>query len=295
VAKKLEVVLPNEAEGLRLDQCLARYFEPLSRRGARVALELGCVFVGKKRVKVASRRVQAGQVVRVHLGEVFERALAGDGPVPAPLDVLFEDEHLVVVNKAPGVPSAPTLEGDVNCLPWLLQQRAPAKSQRHNTIQVVHRLDVPTSGVLVFAKTAPAQRQLSEMFKRHDLMRRYDAFVHGRYPVDSETLSTPLDGKSARSHVQVDARFEAATRLRVTLETGRTHQIRLHTSGRGHFVLGDRRYGKRTPIDPPRLALHAAELSFDHPISKQRQSFVARLPHDLATWAAGLRPCVTTS
>lgn len=285
---KFEFDVSEADVGLRLDQCLSRHVAQLSRRAARLALELGAVFVDRKRVKVASRRVSVGQHVAVHLGGAFERATkqlgraarAADAARLPAYDVLWEDAHLVVVYKPAGLLSAPTPEGDSGNLQALLAAREP--SQR--PIHVVHRLDLQTSGVLVFAKSKPANLGLSERFRRHDLTRRYDAFAAGRVTHETFTVRQSLEGKPAITHFHRLRQYAGFAHLEATLETGRTHQIRRHLTSRGWPVLADTLYGRREPWHPVRMALHAKHLSFDHPLSGERLSFDVALPADLAEW-----------
>ncbi len=278
--------VPPEAEGLRLDQCLARYVPSLSRRTARVALSIGAVFVDRKRVKVASRSVRRGQQITVHLKGAFERALAQSAPhaaapslkLEAPR-ILHEDEELVVLDKPAGMLAAPTPESDLNNVQAWLQQRAPSRTR----VYVVHRLDLQTSGVMVYAKTERANRHLSELFRLHDLRRCYAVFAEGQVSWKEQLVELPLHGRRAVTRFQREARLPRFTRLRAELETGRTHQIRLHLLALGHPVLADARYSKRRPWHPPRVALHATLLEFRHLDGRSRH-FETPLPDDLETW-----------
>jgi len=286
--QKFEFIVPDTAAGLRLDQCLSQHVEQLSRSAARVALDLGAVFVDRRRVKVASRRVFAGQHIVVHLGGAFERAekrvgqaaRESDAAGLPPYGVLFEDEHIVVVNKPAGLLSAPTPEGDSGNLQALLARATTPK----RAIYVVHRLDLQTSGVLVLAKTKPANEALSERFRTHDLTRRYDAFAAGDPKLDTFTVRQSLGGKPAATHFRRLRQYPAFCHLEATLETGRTHQIRRHLTSRGLPVLADNEYGRREPWHPRRLGLHAKHLSFVHPTSGELLTFEAPLPADLAEW-----------
>ncbi|MBU6281308.1 RluA family pseudouridine synthase [bacterium] len=294
-------VEPGDAE-LRLDQLLARRVPGLSRGSARVLLSLGGVFVDRARVRIASRRLRPGQVVEAWVGGALERATSGarergahpvsgsDGSAPggttprAPA-IVFHDEHVVVVEKPSGVLSAPTPEGDRGHLADLLV-RGPLPGK---PLRVVHRLDLETSGLLVLARSDEANRVLSEAFRVHDVEREYLAVVEGVPPADPRTITEPVGGRAARTHVVREAVFGPhAARVRARLETGRTHQVRIHLSGTGHPVLGDRRHGRRTAFDPPRLALHATLLAFAHPVTGERMRFESAWPRDLATWEAAL-------
>lgn len=282
--------IPDGLAGCRLDQALAQLVPQLSRRTSRIALEIGCVFLDGKRIKVASRKVRPGQTLDAHLGGAFERALSeGPNETPPELPVLFEDESLVVVDKPARMLSAPTPESDRGNLKYFLERTRPE-------LFVVHRLDLQTSGVMLFAKTARANRVLAETFRKHDLERRYSVFVRGSYPVERETLNYPLSGKACTTHVEVIERNAEFSRLKATLETGRTHQIRKHLTRRGYPVLADPRYGRssdssrRSSDAPPRLALHAEHLGLRHPEADRRMVFEAPLADDLARWLAQRRP-----
>jgi 23S rRNA pseudouridine1911/1915/1917 synthase len=287
---KFEFRVSEDAAGLRLDQCLARHIESLSRSSARVALDLGAVFVDDRRVKVASRRVVPGQHVVVHLGGAFERAQKSVGRAARELDearlpaygVLFEDEHLVAVNKPAGLLSAPTPEGDTGNLQALLSRRHGAK----NPVFVVHRLDLQTSGVLVFAKTKAANHALAELFRAHTLTRRYDVFAGATASDEAFSVDQSVAGKPALTHFRRVAQYAAFCHLEATLETGRTHQIRRHLLARNMPVLADAEYSRREAWHPPRLGLHAKHLSITHPFTGAPMAFDVPLPDDLSHWLA---------
>jgi 23S rRNA pseudouridine1911/1915/1917 synthase len=288
---KFEFHVPEGMAELRLDQCLSRCVESLSRSSARVALDLGAVFVDGKRVKVASRKVAPGQHVVIHLGGAFERAHKRVGRAARALDdaglpefrVLFEDEHLVAVYKPAGLLSAPTPEGDSGNLHRLLSRR----DGRNASVFVVHRLDLQTSGVLVYAKTRAMNDALAELFRTHCLVRRYDVFAAGQALDATFSVHLSLSGKPAVTHFRRIAQHAAFCQLEATLETGRTHQIRRHLLSRGLPVLADAEYSRREPWHPPRLGLHAKHLSFSHPSTGAPLAFDVPLPDDLDAWLRG--------
>tara|TARA_R110002096_G_scaffold143328_4_gene299357 strand:+ start:151841 stop:152737 length:897 start_codon:yes stop_codon:yes gene_type:complete len=286
-AEKFRVRVTAEHEGLRLDQFLAATVPDLSRRKARVLLDIGGVFVDRARVKVAGRVVKVGQLVEVVLGGAFDRATKKTGQVARSKDaeklpahaVLFEDDHICVATKPAGLLTAPTPESDRGNLADALGR------ERNLRMFVVHRIDLDTSGILVFAKTEDANRELSETFRKHAIERQYLAVVDGQWPDDLTRIEEDVGGKSAVSHFAVDQHIgDRATVLRVTLETGRTHQIRLHAAGVGQPVLGDKQHGRVSDMAPPRMALHARKLAFKHPITGEALSFETELPNDLRTW-----------
>ncbi len=156
---------------------------------------------------------------------------------------------------------------------------------------VVHRIDLETSGLVVFAKTADANRELSNRFRDHDLERAYLAVVAGAFPEDVKLIDRPVGGRRAVTHVEIRERFgDRATLVACRLETGRTHQIRLHMAELGTPVIGDARYGRPFAPAPPRMALHATRLGLAHPRTGAPLSFDSPWPADLASWTAVLRP-----
>jgi 23S rRNA pseudouridine1911/1915/1917 synthase len=159
------------------------------------------------------------------------------------------------------------------------------RAQPPATIFVVHRIDLDTSGLIVFAKTDEANQELSRRFRDHDLERSYLAVVAGAFPGDVKTIDRPVGGRRAVTHVEVRERFDGhATLLACRLETGRTHQIRLHMAEIGTPVIGDGRYGRPFSPAPPRMALHATRLGFVHPRFGTPLAFESPLPRDLEKW-----------
>ncbi|MDX2021806.1 MAG: RluA family pseudouridine synthase [Deltaproteobacteria bacterium] len=294
-ARTVSFVAAPDDVGQRLDQLLAKRIEGLSRRQARTLLDLGGVFVNKVRTKFAARPTQAGDEVTAYIGGALSRAKNQVGTaareedaakLPA-YEVMFEDEDIVVVNKPAGLLTAPTPESDRNNLADLLSRRGPRRSR----LFVVHRLDLQTSGVLVFAKSPWANRVLSERFAVHDMFREYLAVVAGAFPGDVATIDRPVGGKRAVTHVEVAERLgELASVLRLRLETGRTHQIRLHVRSLGCQVLGDPDVPKVKGLPvPPRMALHAARLEFAHPVTREALAYEAPVPVELGNYITKLR------
>jgi 23S rRNA pseudouridine1911/1915/1917 synthase len=286
-----------EEAGLRLDQLLAARVSGLSRRRARVLIDLGGVFIDRRRVKIAGRPMHEGEEVVAHLGGALARAenrvgeaarSAEEGRLP-PFRIVHEDEDVVVVDKPAGLLTAPTPESDRSNLLSMLSRGAGRPS-----VHLVHRLDLPTSGLIIFAKTEPALKTLSERFRTHDLERVYLAVVSGIFPARVGLVDQPIERRPARTRIEIVERLGArATFLRCTLETGRTHQIRLHCRALGHPVLGDTLYGAPGALpgalQPPRLALHATRLALTHPRTSEPLSFESLWPPDLLPWLDELR------
>jgi 23S rRNA pseudouridine1911/1915/1917 synthase len=292
--RRVRFVVPPPLAGARLDRALAAGIDGLSRGRARVLLDLGAVYVDGARVKIASRAVRPGQRIEAVLGGAFVRATKQAGAAARRTDeaalprydLVHEDDDVLVVEKPAGLLTAPTPEGDRANLLAILQRRTGTKT----TLFLVHRLDLPTSGILVFARTAAANRALAAAFSGHDVRREYLALVAGVPGGAAMTLAAPIGGRPARTHVTVVERLGTlAALVRCRLETGRTHQIRVHLSGTGHPVLGDPRFPTRAPLRPPRLALHATLLGFRHPRTGAPCTFERPLPADLAGYLERLR------
>ena len=274
--------------GRRLDQVLAARVAGLSRRQARVLLDIGGVFVDGRRIKMAGRPMREGEEVVAVMGGALARATQKTGRAARSADertlpvftVVFEDDDIVVVEKPSGLLTAPTPESDRNNLADLLKRRPGA-----GPVFVVHRIDLETSGLVVFAKTADANRELSHRFRDHDLERAYLAAVIGRFPEETKLIDRPVGGRRAVTHVEVRERFgDRATLVACRLETGRTHQIRLHMAELGAPVIGDTRYGRSFAPAPPRMALHATKLGLAHPRTGAALSFESPWPPDLQKW-----------
>jgi 23S rRNA pseudouridine1911/1915/1917 synthase len=238
--------------------------------------------------------MRTGQTVVANLGGALDRATNAtgaearardEGALP-PFAIVHEDEDLMVVEKPAGLLTAPTPESDRNNLASLLGRIGGVR----RPVFVVHRIDLDTSGLLVFALNDDTNRALSEMFREHHLEREYLTVAAGLVPEELRLVERPVEGKRAITHLSVAERFgERATLLRARLETGRTHQIRLHLQAEGHPVLGDRAYGRPTDRDPPRMALHATRLAFAHPRTAAALDFHSPWPADLTPWLESLR------
>jgi 23S rRNA pseudouridine1911/1915/1917 synthase len=261
-------------------------------------------WIRQDRVRVNGVPCKAGH--RLKGGEVIEFELPPPAPVelrpePIELDILFEDDHLLVLNKPPGlvVHPAPGHPGGtlVNALLHHCGPRFSVGGDQRPGI--VHRLDRDTSGALVVAKTEAALRGLAAQFKNRQVRKEYLALVWGR-PVPTEgTIETllgrhprqrkkmsarPRAGRPAITHYEIVESLGPVTLLRVRIETGRTHQIRVHLAHRGHPVVGDTQYGRARPgllsVEPARQMLHAEHLAFRHPATGADLEFHAPMPPD---------------
>jgi len=283
--KTLRLRVPADAAGLRLDQALAKLASDLSRGAARRLIARGSVFVAGSRVKVAGRVVRAGQTLEVHQApdEVSGGPKAAAKAVPPEIPILLVTPDLVVVDKPSGVLSAPTPETDQADLLHFLR---PTLGQ----LYLVHRLDAPTSGAMLLARTPEAARSLAAQLETRTLSRKYAALLAGSIAQDF-SCREPVGGKSACTHFRVLEHAPTATRVEAELETGRTHQIRIHAQTVGHPVLGDRKYGTPLPkgvLRPPRLALHALAVRFADPRTGGETEVEAPFPHELSAYWSSL-------
>ncbi|BEQ16428.1 RluA family pseudouridine synthase [Desulfoferula mesophila] len=304
--KQHSLEIPPQADGRRLDAVLADLLGPeLSRAQVQRLLKEGCITLEGRPAR-ASAKTRAGQEVLVRLPEPEPLELA---PEEQNLLVLYEDADLIVVNKAPGVVVHPAAGHSEGTLVAGLLAHCGDLSGIGGKLRpgIVHRLDKDTSGALVAAKSEAAHRGLVAAFAAGRVDKTYLALVHGRpplsgeasgaigrHPVDRKRMSTQArHGKAALTRWRVTRRFgHEASLLRVTIATGRTHQIRVHLSEAGFPVCGDRAYGgRRVRAGLPgqagqalkaagRQMLHATQLAFDHPVSGARVALTAPLPSD---------------
>jgi 23S rRNA pseudouridine1911/1915/1917 synthase len=318
-----QLIVPEEAEGQRLDVFLAQQLDEVSRARVQLLLGQGSVLIAGKRAK-ASRKVRSGESISV-LGDPLPLPLRAIAEA-IPLEIVYEDGDLAVVNKPAGMmvhAGAGATEDArnrgtlVNALLHHLRELSSSGGPLRPGI--VHRLDKQTSGLIVVAKNDVAHARLSSMFSRRQVRKLYIALVQGDLTQDTGTVDASISrdvvrrtrmttrregGRAAVSHWQVLRRIRAAygsfTLVSVRIETGRTHQIRVHMASLGHPVVGDTLYGASAAIVPlegagklPRLVLgrnflHAAELEFAHPGGSERLSLVSNLPADLKAFLAQL-------
>ncbi len=304
--------VPEELDGERLDRVIA-ILGGVSRSLARSIVDDGSVTVDGAPVAGAKTRVASGSEIDFEVPETEDRLQ----PRQVDYATVYADEHLLVVDKPAGLtvhPGAGT--GDETLAAGLLFDRPSIEGVGQvGRWGIVHRLDRATSGLLVVALTQPAYDELAAMMRSRKIARRYLALTEGVMSIPRGTVDAPIGpdpnrptrralspyGKHAVTHYRRREEWPEAeiSLLDVKLETGRTHQIRVHLAGIGHPVLADRVYGGRStveipgapePIRVPRLALHAASLTLRHPITNAELAFSSELPEDLAGVVEALGP-----
>lgn len=285
--------ISGEDEGKRLDAYLVAQMGTVTRSFIQKLIDDGYVTVAGKTVK-SGLKLKAGMEVEVNKPDPRPLNLE---PQDIPLDIVYEDQDIIVVNKPKDLvvhPAAGNWEGTlVNAL---LSHCKDSLSDINGVIRpgIVHRIDKDTTGLLVVAKNNSAHLFLSEQLKEHKIQRTYEAIVDGVIKEDTGTISAPIgrhptqrkkmavnhqNGKPAITHYKVLEHFSKYTYIQLTLETGRTHQIRVHMSSKGHPVTGDTVYGRECRLmDTEGQALHARYLKLVHPGSGQEMVFEAPLP-----------------
>ena len=293
LGETLHIVAGPEDEGMRLDKFLSVRVEELTRSAAERLAEQGQVSSGGKTLD-KKYRLRAGDAIEVILPEPVGLDIL---PEAIPLDIRYEDADLLVVNKPKGMvvhPAAGHAGGTlVNAL---LAHCGDSLSGINGVIRpgIVHRIDKDTSGLLIVAKNDFAHQRLAEQIKEHSFTRMYEAVVHGNLKEDTGTIDAPIgrhptdrkrmavtekNSRHAVTHFEVLARYKGFTHVRLKLETGRTHQIRVHMAYIGHPVAGDPVYGPKKPV--PNLdgqCLHARVIGFVHPRTGEYLEITSELP-----------------
>ena len=281
-----------DRDGERLDAALARLVPELSRSAAQRLIEQGAVTLDGKSVKKNEKTVCGAELVLV-LPEVRETAVTAEDIA---LDVVYEDDDVIVVNKPKGLVVHPAPgHADGTLVNALLHHCGDSLSGIGGEKRpgIVHRIDKDTSGLLIAAKNDTAHTRLSAQLKDHTLARTYECIVCGNVKQDFGTIDAPIGrspadrkkmavvsgGRPAVTHFEVIARYPGYTHLRCRLETGRTHQIRVHLAWQNHPILGDTVYGhKKAELGMDSQCLHAKELTFLHPRAGERVTVSCDLP-----------------
>ena len=290
------MTLTLDRDGERLDSALSRLVPELTRSQAQRLIEQGAVTQAGRPVK-KNEKLPAGTALELEIPEVREAPIAAQD---IPLEVCYEDADVIVINKPKGLvvhPAAGHWEGTlVNAL---LHHCRDSLSGVGGALRpgIVHRIDKDTSGLIIAAKNDFAHTALAAQLQDHTLARTYVCIVCGNLREDAGTVSAPIardkndrkkmavraDGKPAVTHWQVLARYPGYTYVQCKLETGRTHQIRVHMASLGHPILGDTVYGHKKPeLGQNTQCLHAKELTFRHPRTDEPVTVTCPLPEEFA-------------
>ena len=282
-----------EMEDERIDKCISNYLESLSRSYIQKIIKEGNVFVNDLIVK-ANYKVKAEDKIRFLIPDCEEPDIPAQN---IPLDILYEDKDILIVNKPKDMvvhPAPGHYEGTlVNAIMYHCKDEL---SGINGVLRpgIVHRIDKDTTGSLIICKNDDAHNVIAEQLKDHSITRKYRAIVHGRVAQDSGVINAPIgrhptdrkkmainekNGKRAVTHYQVIERFDKYTYIECQLETGRTHQIRVHMASISHPLLGDEVYSNaKTPFRLNGQTLHAMTIGFIHPTSKQYVEYEAPMP-----------------
>lgn len=284
----IEYTIPSDQDGFILQDILTGPMQISRRMIQKLTRRKGILYNGKP--TFLKRNVKKGHIVRVAAEVSSHMALQ---PEPIPFEILYEDEDILLVNKPAGINVHPVQPGQsgtlANGIAWHWKEAGVSLP-----VRPVHRLDRDTSGILIVAKSAFAHQHLDRQLRERQLARTYVALTDGEVKEDGSILNFPIgkdprnpakrkvrqDGDPAVTHFQVIERFPAVSLLELSLETGRTHQIRVHLAHIGCPVLGDRQYGHASSLIN-RQALHASRLSFVHPRTGDPMEFTAPLAADM--------------
>lgn len=291
-----EAIVPDVLAGKRLDQVLAQLYPDLSRNRLQGWIKSGRVLVDGQTV-IPKHKVLGGERLQLDMSPDPDQMPYEAESIP--LDVVFEDEAIIVINKPAGLVVHPASGNWSGTLLNGLLHHDPALAGVPRA-GIVHRLDKETSGLMVVARTLSAQTHLVRQLQARTVSREYAALAHGdvvadgvvdapigRHPSQRTKMAVIPSGREAVTHYFVDRHYVECTLLTCRLETGRTHQIRVHMAHLGHPLIGDQVYGKRRCANEvlmnfPRQALHARRLGLNHPLSEQSMSWSADVPEDFA-------------
>ena len=297
-----------EDSGLRLDKWIAENFEGFTRSAVQKLIDNGEVRINGAASSGKNYKVKAGDVIE--LPDPVEKSdeILGED---IPLDIIYEDEHLLVVNKPRGMVVHPADGNPTGTLVNALIHHCGKLTSINGDFRqgIVHRIDKDTSGLLVVAKTDEAYEGLAEQVRAHSMDRYYEAVVYGGFKEEDGTVSAPLgrhpvdrkrqtvlkwtdpNARDAVTHWSVIRRYKGFTHIRLKLETGRTHQIRVHMAHLQHPVAGDPVYGPKKVITQLNgQCLHAKELGFIHPITGEHMLFESPLPDYFSRYLDSLKP-----
>lgn len=285
------LIVDKESENNRIDKYLAEVFNGKSRSYIQGLIEKENIKVNGKSIK-SNYKVKENDEILIAMPEALELEVE---PEDIPLDILYEDNDVIVINKPQGMVVHPAPGNYTKTLVNALLYHCKDLSTINGVIRpgIVHRIDKDTTGVLVVAKNDESHNFLSKQLQTHSMKREYIALVEGRLKEDKGTINKPIgrnkkdrlkmgiveDGKRAVTHYEVLERYKNTTLIKCVLETGRTHQIRVHMASIGHPLVGDEVYGfKKQRFKLKGQVLHAKTLGFIHPKTKEYMEFTTNLP-----------------
>lgn len=300
----LEIEIPETLHGLRADQALAQLFPQYSRAQHQTWIRNGQVEIDGLHLRPKDK-VQAGQKVRIRAEYQQETQATAQN---IPLNIVYEDEALIVINKPAGLVAHPGAGNPDKTLVNALLHHDPDLKNLPRA-GLIHRLDKDTSGLITIARTLESYHALVQAMQAREISREYEAIVQGvlisggtieapigRHPRQRTLMAVVNSGKPAITHYRIIEKFRGHTWIRIQLETGRTHQIRVHFSHLGYPIVGDKAYLKQLKLPKnmtdvakeaiktfPRQALHATKLELSHPINGKLLSLNSPLPDDLQT------------
>ena len=290
--EKKDYTITEEFAGIRLDKAVSQKDETISRASVQRMIDEELILVNGKKAK-ASYKIAVGDIVTIIKEEPKEVEIKAED---IPLDVIYEDSDILVVNKQKGLVVHPgNGNPDGTLVNAIMARCKDSLSGIGGEIRpgIVHRIDKDTSGLLIIAKNDKAHINVSEQIKNHEVKKTYIALVRGNVRENQATIDMPIarstkdrtkmavskTGKNAVTHIKVLERFNDYTLLEVNIETGRTHQIRVHMSQIGYPIVGDYVYSNgKNPFGVEGQMLHSARLEFIHPISGEKMSLEAKLP-----------------
>lgn len=310
VREPLRIVVPAKQSKERLDVYLTHQIQNATRNKVQKAILQGLVLVNGKKIR-PSHPISPGEIIEITLPGP---ARPDAGPENIPLNIVYEDDHLMVVDKAAGMVTHPAHGNYTGTLVNALLHHAQSLSKVNTELRpgIVHRLDKDTTGLMVIAKTDTAHHVLAQQFARHTIDREYRAIVWGKFKQrkgvieaklgrskrDRKKVAVTAEGKTAVTEFEVIGQFEFLSYVKLSLRTGRTHQIRVHLAYIGHPVFGDPTYGGRSSTWGglagkkaqfaesllkiiSRQALHARTIGFEHPATQKKMKFDSELPGDM--------------
>lgn len=289
----IDLIITKEYKNVRIDKYLTEHLKEQSRSYIQKLIKDGSVLVNNKIVK-ANYKVQTADQLTIEIPELTEPDIIAEN---IPLDILYEDADVLVINKPKGMVVHPSAGHYTQTVVNAVMFHCKDNLSGINGVLrpgIVHRIDMDTTGAIVICKNDIAHQHLAEQLKIHSITRKYRAIVHGnikedcgtiegdigRHPIDRKKMAiNPKNGKPAITHYKVLERFGKYTYIECQLETGRTHQIRVHMSSKGHPLLGDQMYGPaKCPFSLQGQCLHAMVLGFEHPTKGEYVEFEAPLP-----------------